>query len=203
MNDPRTTDQLALDGLVEMVRIATKVDDGTVFGTQTPSVRIHVKLSDLEGRNVHGVGAGIAWIEGQTSAISIGTAERYACTEGYYPLVFDDDGQALNVGRALAPSPASRNSSSPPSGADAPSTGCEKPVSWTEAHHIDEWERDHGETNVRRGILLCRHHHMLLHNNDWTIHRDRLGQLMMSPPPGDPAAKPMALVSKNPIRRRD
>ena len=44
VNDPRTTDQIALDGLVEMVRIATKVDDGTVFGTQTPSVRIHVKL---------------------------------------------------------------------------------------------------------------------------------------------------------------
>ena len=75
--------------------------------------------------------------------------------------------------------------------------GCEKPVSWTEAHHIDEWERDHGETNVRRGILLCRHHHMLLHNNGWIILK-RDGQLTMIPPAGDPAAKPMALVSKNP-----
>ena len=67
---------------------------------------------------------------------------------------------------------------------------------------MDEWERDHGETNVRRGILLCRHHHMLLHNNGWVILK-RDGQLMMIPPAGDPAAKPMALVSKNPIRRRD
>ena len=185
-----------------MVRIATKVDDGTIFGTQKPSVRIHVKLSDLEGRNVHGVGAGIAWIEGQASAISIGTAERYACSEGYYPLVFDDDGQALNLGRANRTYTPKQNIVLATIWGGCAVDGCQKPVSWTESHHIDEWERDHGETNISRGILLCRHHHMLLHNNGWVIAKLN-GQLMMIPPPGDPAAKPMALVSKNPVRRRN
>ena len=202
VNDPRSTDQLALDGLVDMVRIATKVDDGTVFGTQKPSVRIHVKLSDLEGRNVHGIGAGIAWIEGQTGAASIATAERYACSEGYYPLVFDDDGNALNVGRALRTFTSRQNLALAAIWGGCAVQGCEKPVSWTESHHIDHWQRDHGETNIHRGILLCRHHHMLLHNNGWVILK-RDGQLTMIPPAGDPAAKPMALITKNPIRRRD
>ena len=201
--DPRSTDQIALDGLVDMVKIAAKVDDGTVFGTQTPAVRIHVKLSDLEGRNVHGVGAGIAWIEGQTSAISIGTAQRHACSDGHYSLVFDDNGQALNLGRAQRTFTEKQKIVLAAIWGGCAVEGCDKPVSWTESHHIDEWERHHGETDVRRGILLCRHHHMLLHNNRWAIHRDRLGQLMMSPPPGDPAAQPKRLISKNPIRRRN
>ena len=202
LNDPRSTDQIALDGLVEMVRIAAKVDDGTVFGTQTPTVRIHVKLSDLEGRNLRGIGAGIAWIEGQTSAISIGTAERYACAEGYYPLVFDDNGTALNLGRAHRTYNGKQKIVLAAIWGGCAVQSCDKPVSWTESHHIDEWERHHGETNVSRGILLCRHHHMLLHNNRWQI-LTRDGQLTIVPPAGDPAAKPMALVSKNPIRRRD
>ena len=27
-----------------------------------------------------------------------------------------------------------------------PINGCDRPPSWTEAHHIDQWERDHGKT---------------------------------------------------------
>jgi hypothetical protein len=33
------------------------------------------------------------------------------------------------------------------------------------------WSRDRGPTHIANGILLCKHHHLLLHNNGWEIER--------------------------------
>ncbi|WP_417508933.1 HNH endonuclease signature motif containing protein [Microbacterium sp.] len=49
--------------------------------------------------------------------------------------------------------------------------GCDRPASYCEAHHIDEWKKDQGHTDIDRGILLCRFHHMNLHNREWKITR--------------------------------
>ena len=43
--------------------------------------------------------AGAAYFEGQTEPVSIATAERFICTSGAIPILFDDDGKALNLGR--------------------------------------------------------------------------------------------------------
>jgi predicted restriction endonuclease len=79
--------------------------------------------------------------------------------------------------------------------------GCDRPPSWTEAHHIDEWLRHRGETNVDRGILLCRHHHMLIHARGWRIIR-RDNEFLVVGPAGNDEIIPIRLVSKNPIRQR-
>lgn len=34
------------------------------------------------------------------------------------------------------------------------------------------WLRDCGRTDLADGLLLCRHHHLLLHNKGWQIRRD-------------------------------
>lgn len=115
-DDPRSTEQIAVDALVDMVRIAGAADEGRVFGSRRPGVRIAVD-------------------------------------------------------------------------------GCSRPPSSTEAHHIREWSAG-GRTDVDNGILLCRHHHLLVHNNRWTIQRDR-GGWWMSPPGGDPAARRVRLVSQS------
>ncbi|WP_396134628.1 HNH endonuclease signature motif containing protein [Cellulomonas sp. ATA003] len=41
-----------------------------------------------------------------------------------------------------------------------------------ETHHVDQWARDHGTTSVTNGILLCWHHHDLIHRMNITITRD-------------------------------
>jgi hypothetical protein len=75
--------------------------------------------------------------------------------------------------------------------------GCDRPPSWTEAHHIDFWERDHGETDAERGILLCKHHHLLAHDHGWEIRRTR-GMFWLIPPPSiDPDQRPRELRSKS------
>jgi hypothetical protein len=75
--DPRSTEQLALDALVEMIRIAAAADPGRVFGVRKPAVRVHVHAHDLEHRE------GTGHLEGQTATVSIATIERLACSNGY------------------------------------------------------------------------------------------------------------------------
>ena len=40
--------------------------------------------------------------------------------------------------------------------------GCRRPARWCDAHHIVHWTDD-GPTRVDNLILLCRHHHTLIH----------------------------------------
>ena len=54
---------------------------------------------------------------------------------------------------------------------------CERPASWCECHHINHWARDTERTDLVDGILLCRHRHLLLHNNGWGIRRDDIDNL--------------------------
>ncbi|MCU1414984.1 MAG: hypothetical protein JWN80_2324, partial [Microbacteriaceae bacterium] len=79
--------------------------------------------------------------------------------------------------------------------------GCDRPISWTEAHHINYWDRDQGETNIDNGILLCRLHHLLVHDNNWTITRHGGTYWLTAPPNIDPTQTPVLMPSKNPLVR--
>jgi hypothetical protein len=70
---------------------------------------------------------------------------------------------------------------------------CERPPGWTEAHHVDHWKRDHGDTTLDNGILLCRHHHLLLHDNHWEISHHNADYWLTPPTDIDPhqTARPM------------
>ena len=78
--------------------------------------------------------------------------------------------------------------------------GCQHGPHYCEAHHIEEWVADHGKTNTADGILLCRHHHMLLHNNKWKITRQNSVYQLIPPAAIDPERQPIALRSKSPLR---
>jgi hypothetical protein len=191
--DPRTTEQIAVDALVEMIRIAGAADTGRVFGVRKPGVRVHVDSRDLE------TGEGYATVEGQTATISIATAEGLACADGYQTIVFHPDG-SIDVGRTQRLfTPRQRVALAAIWGRCAVES-CDRPPSWTEAHHADHWAHG-GRTDLADGILLCRHHHMLLHNNHWKINRPpgrgHTGWSMTSP-----EGRTLKLVSKNPLRQR-
>lgn len=196
VHDSRNTEQLTLDALVEMVRIAAAADSGRVFGTRQPSVRVHVALADLHR------GAGAAHLDGQTAAVSVHTAERLGCSDGLLGIVFDTDGAALRHGRRkrLFTDKQRDVLAAIWGGCGAPD--CDRPPSWTEAHHINEWKKNGGSTNVEDGILLCRHHHLLVHNNGWRVRRHGI-DYSLEPPPGDALNRVLvALIPKNPVHRR-
>jgi len=196
VSDERTTEQVALDALVEMVRIAASADDGRIFGTRRPSVRVHVTAADLARRS------GAGHVEGQTAAVSVATVERIACGEGVLAIEFDGRGNALRLGRSQRTFSDAQKTALAAIWGGCAAGGCERPPSWTEAHHIDEWERDRGTTDVSNGVLLCRHHHLLVHNNGWKVRR-RGTDYLLEPPPCDRLHScTLPLIPKNPVYRR-
>ncbi|GAA3740697.1 hypothetical protein GCM10022239_15540 [Leifsonia bigeumensis] len=176
LNDSRTTEQLASDSFLGLLTLAMDADVSHIVGRATPAVRVLVSGTALSTRR------GSGRLEGQADPISLETVERIVCTSGTVPIVFDDNGQAIDVGREQRLfTPRQRIALAARDGG-CRWPGCERPPAWTEAHHVRHWKRDHGPTDLENGILLCRHHHMLLHDNHWEI-RVSEGDYWLIPPP--------------------
>jgi hypothetical protein len=129
-----------------------------------------------------------------------------ACAGGFVPIVFDDHGHPLKLGRTQRLFTEHQRAVLSAIWGGCAHPDCDRPPSWTEAHHIDEWHRDGGATDVDDGILFCRHHHLLVHNNGWTIQRTGTRYELL-PPPGDALHTglkpgPIILTPKNPVHRR-
>jgi hypothetical protein len=161
--DPRSNDQLAADALVAMVRLAIDADPGTVFGKHRPAVRIIVTESSLQRRG-HG------YLEGSNEPVSFEAVERYLCDTGVLGIRVDD-GHSLNLGRARRNFSGAQRTALGVRDGGCIVGGCSRPPSQCETHHLNEWEQDHGRTDIADGVLLCRFHHMFLHNNKLRIRR--------------------------------
>jgi hypothetical protein len=160
-----------------------------------PAVRVLVTGRAME------TGTGHAYLEGQSNPVSLATAERIACTAGTSEIVFDQEFRPLDVGRALRLYTKKQRTAMAARDGGCMFPGCDRPPSWTEAHHIKHWVRDRGPTNIDDGILLCRHHHRLMHHNGWEITRTG-GQFNLIPPTSiDPRQEPIRLHSKSAVMR--
>src|SRR3990170_997063 len=165
LNDPRTTEQIAADAFADIVRVAVDADPGTLFGSRRPAVRVVVTEHNLTTRTGYGQ------IEGHPDPVSAATVERLVCDTGLIAVKFDDNGQCINVGRNQRLFTERQRIGLAVRDGGCRFPGCDRPPAWCEAHHIDLWHRDTGKTDLADGILLCRRHHMLLHNNHWDIIR--------------------------------
>ncbi|MEQ1736923.1 MAG: DUF222 domain-containing protein [Rhodoglobus sp.] len=194
--DERTTEQLVLDAFVELIRIGTAADAKVVLGAKRPAIKLLVTDTDLRARR------GIGYIEGQTERVSIATVERYACTTGIVPIRFDDNGEALNLGREQRLYNGRHAIAYAAKDGGCQFGDCDRPPDWCEMHHIDHWVRDHGKTDLKRGMLLCRHHHMLVHNKGWEIIRDADGTRFIPPATVDPHQRPIPAPSKSAALQR-
>ncbi len=189
--DERTTEQYASDSFVQLLRQGVDADPSKLLGGTPPAVRVLVTGRSLSTRSGHGR------IEGEHDPISIQTVERMVCTAGTVPVMFDDAGQGMNLGREQRLFSRRQRVVLAARDGGCMWIGCDRPPSWTEAHHIEFWDRDHGGTDIDKGILLCKHHHLLAHDHGWEIRRERSAYWLIPPPTVDPSQTPRELPSKS------
>ena len=192
--DERSDDQLRVDALVDLIRVASAVGDKPVLGAARPAVRVVFAARDLERD-------GFAQLEGVAAPISAATARRIACDAGMLPVVLGTYGEVLDLGRtARVFSPAQRIALAVRDGG-CRWPGCDRPPSWCEAHHLDEWSHG-GATDLNNGVLLCRHHHLLIHNNGWKVLRSENGLTVRPPAAVDPLRRHRQLPAKSRVVAR-
>ncbi|MBN9374931.1 MAG: DUF222 domain-containing protein [Cellulomonas sp.] len=95
--------------------------------------------------------------------IPAGVLARLACDSEVSRIVFGPDSQVINVGRAERTYAGPRRKAVIARDGHCRYPGCTAPPALGEIHHIDQWVRDHGETDINAGILLCWYHHDLIH----------------------------------------
>lgn len=193
-NDNRSTEQYLHDSITELLRLAVSADttrSRAIVGSRQPSVRVLVTGQALGARAGHGR------IEGCDLPVSIESVERIACESGTQLMCFSTDGRALDVGREQRLYDGRQRKALAARDGGCMWGDCERAPGFCEAHHILHWARDYGETNIDDGILLCRYHHLLLHNNHWEIVREDSAYWLIPPADVDPSRTPRPIPSKS------
>lgn len=123
--------------------------------------------------------------------ISAGQARRMACELRILPQVFDGESLPLDHGRTkrLFQKPQRRAMERRDGGCTFP--GCDRPPSWCVGHHARKTWGDGSGTDLQDGVLICPHHHRIVHAKGWEI-RFAGGIPEYIPPPSiDPQRRPL------------
>jgi hypothetical protein len=103
------------------------------------------------------------------------TSRRIGCDSTVVQIREDEHGEPLSIGR--------RSRSIPPAMRRALRNrdgGCRFPgctnTRFVDGHHVQHWA-DGGETNLNNLILLCRHHHHLVHEGGFACEKSASGEV--------------------------
>ncbi|WP_155369808.1 HNH endonuclease signature motif containing protein [Catellatospora vulcania] len=162
--DMRTAGQRRADALTEVCRRVLASGELPDNGGDRPQLVITVDYGDLVRRT----GAGLL-DDGAT--LTPETVRRVACDAQVIPAVLGGGGRLLDLGRTrrLVTGALRRALVLRDRGCAFP--GCDRPPRWCQGHHIRHWA-DGGPTDLDNSVLLCGHHHRVVHHEDWQV---RLG----------------------------
>lgn len=179
--DQRTNDQLTYDLFLDLIRSGMYADAETVFGARRAGVRVVVTGSRDPRTGALTIGDGRT--EDDRIPFPVGAVEQQLCDAGMLGIVVDGCGNPLDVGRDQRLFTSKQRIALAVRDGGCRWKGCDRPPSYCEAHHIDPFSTG-GRTDVDRGILLCRFHHMQLHHGGWRITRDGTGEFVLHDPGG-------------------
>jgi hypothetical protein len=149
------------DGLVALAEtaIASGVEPST--GGDRNQVVVHVDLGDLvsdDDTTAATLDRGVA--------LPAETARRLGCDAAIVTMI-ERDGEPLSIGRKTRSIPPALRRALNARDRCCRFPGCEHDR-FVDAHHIEHWARG-GETSLDNLVLLCRHHHRLLHEGGFTL----------------------------------
>jgi hypothetical protein len=193
-DDKRTLPQRRADALADVFRWALNAGKAPSHGGNRTQVLVTIPYQHL----LDGLGAG-TFTDG--TRISATMARRLACDAGLIPAVLNGKGLPLDIGRAqrLFLGPLRRALVLRDRGCAFP--GCDRPPEWCEGHHPQSW-LDNGKTSLTNGVLLCSHHHGVVHNGGWDVRINRAdGFPEFLPPPWiDPTRRPRRNIYHHPAQ---
>ena len=103
------------------------------------------------------------------AGVTTPTALRMLCCDAsVVPVVLGGAGQPLDVGRATRVVPEGLRRAVVARDRGCAHPGCDRPVSWSEIHHIIPWEHG-GATTLSNLVMLCRVHHRQMHYSGWEV----------------------------------
>lgn len=148
-----------------------------VKGGDRYTVHLHTDMNTLQTD-----GDGVESKLASGGSVSAETSRRLACDCGVVHWLENADDKALNIGRRTRSIPSAIRRA-----LDCRDGGCRFPGCTArhhvDAHHIRHWA-DGGETRLNNLLLLCRHHHRLVHEGGYSLALGVSGAAVFTMPNG-------------------
>jgi hypothetical protein len=115
--------------------------------------------------------------------IALETVRRLACDTSVVRVTEDASGNILDIGRKtrVIPSAIKRALRIRDQGCQFP--GCTTDHRFCDGHHVKHWSQG-GNTSLSNLVLLCRHHHRLVHEGGYTVEASHQGGFIFHSPDG-------------------
>jgi hypothetical protein len=175
-DDDRHKNRRLADALVELAHHA--LDNGIVsqVANQRPHLQVTASFETLLGR----IGSPAGEME-FSLPISAKTIERIACDCSLTRVLLNSDSAIIDVGRTRRLVAGSQTRALRARDRQCTWPGCDRPPSWTAAHHLKHWFHG-GATNLGNLVLLCHRHHRMVHEGGWQLVKDDEDRIFTIPP---------------------
>jgi len=160
-SDTRTTPERQGDAFVEIIDMASASEDLPEEGGERPHLALTMSLEDFLAQR------GTADVEGM-GPMNAASVRRIACDSKLIRVMLGAQSQPLDIGRTTRtiPNHIRRALIIRDKGCAFP--GCDRRPRQCHAHHCAHWANG-GPTSVDNLVLLCGHHHRLVHHSHWTV----------------------------------
>ncbi|MDX8029294.1 DUF222 domain-containing protein [Lentzea sp. BCCO 10_0856] len=149
------------DALAELVDLMLRADQLPDHGGEPVTLTVTMRYDDLAEQ------VGQATLD-NGERVPADQVRQLACDAGIIPLVLGEKSQPMNIGRKTRTFPAGIRRILVARDRGCAFPGCGRPPKQCDSHHIHHWA-DGGETSVDNAVLLCRHHHTLIHQSEWDV----------------------------------
>ncbi|MGZ4797696.1 MAG: DUF222 domain-containing protein [Acidimicrobiia bacterium] len=167
--DDRSPARRRADALVEMARLAlASLNGATTDGPARapPACTVVIDWTTLTASTPPGRLDG-----GFTGAIHRRDVERMLCDCSVSRVVTGPAGLPIDVGRQTRTVRHHERRALVVRDGGCRFPGCDRPPGWTDAHHVVHW-RNGGRTDLANLVLLCSHHHHVVHQPGWIVKFD-------------------------------
>ena len=178
-DDKRCLDRRQADAWVEQSAHALDTGDVPQHGSVRPHVQVTTTLETLQG--LIGAPAGEMAF---SLPISSKTVQRFACDSSITRVLLGADSAVIDAGRAKRVVAGGTRRLLEARDKHCRWPGCERRASMTSAHHIIHWAQG-GKTDLSNMILLCQHHHWMVHEAGWRLSLAADGRVISIPPETD------------------